>query len=114
MPDGFDVRRPAFVTLRVDSLEQALEAWHERLGIPIKLRGAGYAELQTETFLLILVERANGPETTLGFEVNSVEESANELTSRGFERDDGATLSGAGTRAVFRMAGGIALEIISP
>ena len=120
---SLDVRRPAFVSLRVDSLEEALAAWHERLGIPIKLRGEGYAELQTETFVLVLVERVNGPETTLGYEVDSVDHAAAELASRGFRRDEGtspggaglpADAPGAGTRATFLMPGSIALEIVSP
>lgn len=107
-----DVRAPAFVTLRVDSLAAALEAWTERLGIPVKLRGEGWAELQTETFLLTLVERADGPAAILGYEVDSVDAAAAELASHGLDRDDALASAGAGRRAAFRMPGGIALELI--
>ena len=110
-----DFRRPAFVTLRVDSLDAALEAWQGRLGVPIKLLGAGFAELQTETFLLTLEERADATDAaaaTLGFEVDSVDETARELESLGFERDMNAGTQGRGQRARFRMPGGVALELI--
>lgn len=116
--DLVDFRRPAFVTLRVDSLEAAIEAWQGRLGVPIKLLGAGFAELQTETFLLTLEERTDAPDAagsaaaTLGFEVDSVDETARELESLGFERDRSADAQGRGQRARFRMPGGVALELI--
>ena len=107
-----EFRRPAFVTLRVDSLDAAIEAWQGRLGVPIKLLGAGFAELQTETFLLTLEERADAAAATLGFEVDSVDETARELESLGFERDMNAGTQGRGQRARFRMPGGVALELI--
>lgn len=111
---GLDVRRPAFVTLRVASLDAALEAWHGRLGLPIKLRAEGYAELQTDTFVLALVERDGGPEATVGFEVGSVEDVAANLMARGFSVDASGSPSGAGTRRAFVMSGGVNLEIVAP
>ena len=68
-----DPRRPGLLTLDVANLERALAFWHEALGVPIKLRAEGYAELQTETVLISLQETAEpetGPGPALGWEAH--------------------------------------------
>ena len=53
---NFDVRRPALLTLPVRDLKRSLAFWHDALGVPIKLRSPGIAELQTEGIVIVLVE----------------------------------------------------------
>ena len=110
-----DVRRPLVISLRVAHLARALEFWHGRLGIPMKLQGEGFAELQTDTVLVTLVERADGPDVTLGWEVGDLDEAERYLASRGIETT--APLAGpgaSGRRLAFEDPDGHAMEIVNP
>lgn len=110
-----DVRRPLVLSLRVASLARALAFWHGRLGIPVKLQGDGWAELQTDTVLVTLVERADGPDVTLGWEVADLGDAAEDLAARGIEAGSEANGPNApGRRLGFEDPDGHALEIVSP
>ena len=104
-----DVRRPLHLTLRVANLARALDFWTERLGVPTKLRGDGWAELQTDTVQITLRE-GGLHDVVVGWEVDDVSESAAWLGARGITPmpiDDPRP----GRRLTFADPDGHALEI---
>ena len=110
-----DPRRPLAVTLRVEDLAASLAFWHEKLRIPVKLRGEGWAELQTETVVVTLVERGDGPAVTIGYETDDLDGSVAWLAEHGVAthaEDRGAAPPGA--RRAARDPDGHGLEIVDP
>jgi len=83
------------LTLRVRDLARSLDFFHERLGIPIKLRAGSLVELQTETVLLTLMIGEPDPgSSSLAWEVRDLEDARRDLAARGIECEDVALPSG--------------------
>lgn len=111
-----DPRRPTHLTLDVADLERSLAFWHGTLGVPLKLRGDGYAELQTETVLLLLRESPTpetGPGPALGWEVEDLGEAASRLEAAGIELGPAEDRGLAGRRRRFRDPDGHLLELVA-
>ena len=88
-----DPRRPSLVTLDVADLERSLAFFHETLGIPVKLRTEGYAELQTEGLSLALRQTRRTPDRpsgspAVGWEVEDLDAAARHLAARGVRVDE--------------------------
>lgn len=100
-------------------MARALEFWHERFGLPVKLRVPGCVELQSETILLVLAEGdAGAGGATLSWEVGNLDEARAELTAKGITCEDVALPAGAdaavfGRRVAFRDPDGHRLELVS-
>ena len=121
-----DIRRPDVLTLRVRDVEASLRFFHDVLGLPVKLRADRYAELQTETTLLTLVERPRLGEDTppgtadspsLGWEVDDLEAAAAELRAKGVTLTPSPASHDAeglrGRRLAFRDPDGHVFELIA-
>ena len=83
-----DWRRPQLVTLPVTDLSRSLAFWHGVLGIPIKLRCEGFAELQTEGVLVVLLVETSHDVTgtagpAMGWEVDDLDAELAALVERG-------------------------------
>ena len=110
-----DARRPAILTLAVRDLGRALAFWHGTLGIPLALRTPGRAELQSETFGLVLAERPDAPTTagvTIAWEVDAVDAAAAWLAQRGVALEPRPDDAAAGRRIAFRDPDGHHLELV--
>ena len=105
-----DVRRPLHLTLRVGNLARALDFWTERLGVPTKLRGDGWAELQTDTVQITLREGA-ASDVVIGWEVDDASSAAAWLAERGIEAQR-IEDERPGRRMLFADPDGHALEIV--
>ena len=111
-----DSRRPVLLTLDCSDLERSLAFWHETLGVPVKLREPGHAELQTETVLLVLRETdepQTGPGPALGWEDEDLAAAAAELEAKGVELEAPVDSGLRGTRRRFRDPDGHLLELVS-
>ena len=98
-------------------LARSLDFFHERLGIPIKLRAGSLVELQTETVLLTLMAGEPDPgATTLAWEVGDLDEARRDLAARGITCEDvplpaGADAAAFGRRVSFRDPDGHRFEL---
>jgi len=113
-----DPRRPAIVTLAVGDLERSLAFWRDALGVPVRLRTAGRAELQSETCALVLREDpAAAPPSAavvIAFEVDDLEGAAAWLAARGVALgpETGGADDPAGRRRPFVDPDGHRLELV--
>jgi catechol 2,3-dioxygenase-like lactoylglutathione lyase family enzyme len=117
-----DLRRPCVVTLRVRDLESSLAFYRDTLCLPLKLRVGGVVEIQTETFLLVLIEEdpeeadrpfeATGSSPSIGWEVDDLAEAAATLKELGVELDEPRDLGAGGRRISFRDPDGHVLELV--
>ncbi len=111
-----DPRRPGLLTLDVADLDRALAFWHEALGLPVKLRAEGHAELQSETVLIVLRESAEpqtGPGGALGWEVEDLDAAAADLEAAGVSVEPAFDDGMAGRRRRFRDPDGHLLELVA-
>ena len=113
---SLDLRRPALLTLAVSDLDRALAFWHGVLGLPIKLRGAQVAELQTDTVVVQLL-RSNGRagDDAIAWEVSDIEAARAWLLERGVDVRDVAPRGDAAIllrRVRFADPDGHALELV--
>lgn len=111
-----DPRRPTHLTLDVADLDRSLAFWHETLGLPVKLRTDDYAELQTETVLVVLnlsASPATGPGPALGWEVSDLDAATARLETSGVSLDPAEGGGMAGRRRRFRDPDGHVLELVA-
>lgn len=118
---GLDPRFPALVTLRVEDLARSLAFWHERLGLPVKLRSGNLAELQSETVLVVLLQDASAEGAPargmrLGWEVEDLAAAEASLAERGIVAEpvdvpEGVDPAAFGRRICFQDPDGHVLEL---
>jgi catechol 2,3-dioxygenase-like lactoylglutathione lyase family enzyme len=101
----------------VADLARALGFWHERLGLPVKLRADSVAELQSETILLVLEVGPPSPgDVSIAWEVGDLDAAREDLRSKGLECEDLPVPAGVdaaihGRRCAFRDPDGHRLEL---
>lgn len=107
------------MTLAVSDLDRSLAFWHGVLGLPVKLRGAQVAELQTDTVVLQLVV-ANGRagDDAIAWEVRDLDAARARLAERGVDVRDVAPRAAGDDAAIllrrvrFADPDGHALELV--
>ena len=114
-----DLRRPDVLTLRVRDLDRSLAFYHHTLRLPVKLRTARRAEVQTETTLLVLLEMEDAQAPTggpvLGYEVRDLDAAVAFLRELGIDCEPEEPAGGActGRSRRFRDPDGHAWELVS-